>query len=225
MQNIVELKHCHDVAKCKTVLVESQSESHQVSREHHLWHPSWPMKWQRGPCQTFQSRQADRQVSGTHGLVQIQLFILSHGLVIDSSSYIVACTPELAGLECCDRMRLLWKIMNAKMKLKSLPDIFCRVTACFSWNSRGKWRGSDQQVVQVIFKSFLRHHNWWGLRSRGGEDGHGGGLWLKGVFKIVTGGNSNFHFDMELKFNIKAMVKELKESTSSMTSVAALRDC
>lgn len=26
-------------------------------------------------------------------------------------------------------------------------------------------------------------------------------------------------------FNIKAMVKELKESTSSMTSVAALRDC
>lgn len=34
------------------------------------------MKWQRGHCQTFQSRSSSQWY--THGLVQIQLFILSH---------------------------------------------------------------------------------------------------------------------------------------------------
>lgn len=178
MQNITELKHCHDVAKCKTVFVESQSESHQVLREHHLWRPSWPMTWNDKEGIAKHSK-ADRQVSGTHTrpctdpAFHTEPFDwLPDYLVIDSSSYIVACTPELAGLVCCKHATSL-KDYERKNEMFSAESLVVSLEK----NRDQTWWGSDREIVQMIFSSRFFGTitgNWWGLRSRGGEDGHGG---------------------------------------------------
>lgn len=106
MQKIAELKHCHDVAKCKTVFVESQPESHHAIRFRvsitfdALAHEMTKRALPNIPKQIVKSVVHTRPCTDPAFYTEPFCW-LSDYLVIDSSSYLVACTPELAGLECC----------------------------------------------------------------------------------------------------------------------------